>query len=235
MMFDGFRSRCTTPARGRGRGRRQPRRTARPISRTLGCCVFSHSDSVVAAHEVADDEHRVVFAADLVHRHNMRMPQLRRRAGFAKEEVDFLGLQLPLARNLERHHAVELGVAAFHTVPKPPTPRRSISSNRPTCADRRRLGALSLAVNKAKRAAATRGKSRHSCGVSATTRQGLAQCGQRICRPNDPALCGERDVARSRLKGAAPDEFESSLACGSRSSIAARIREFARQARGGRR
>ena len=61
-----------------------------------------------ALDQVADDIDVVAVAADLVHADDMRMPQLRRDAGFVQKLFHLAGAQLPAPRNLQGHRAVEL-------------------------------------------------------------------------------------------------------------------------------
>ena len=63
--------------------------------------------------EIADDVQRVVLASNLVHRDDVRMPQLSSRASLSQEVLRLGFTELVFAGNLDGHRTVEFGVESL--------------------------------------------------------------------------------------------------------------------------
>ena len=79
----------------------------------VGRLTCSHSDKRHAANDIADDEDRVAVAADFVDVDDVRVVKLGRGAGLAQKLFRLGAVELALARNFDRHRAIELAVAGL--------------------------------------------------------------------------------------------------------------------------
>ncbi len=66
-----------------------------------------------ALDKIGSDKDRLVFPSDFVDAYDMRMTQLGRGTGLTEENLCLLCIELVVARDLQRHHAVELRVAGL--------------------------------------------------------------------------------------------------------------------------
>ncbi len=63
--------------------------------------------------KIADDVEGIPLAAHLVYGHDVRMPHLGRGPGLAEEHRRLIRIELPAARDLHRHPAIERGVVGL--------------------------------------------------------------------------------------------------------------------------
>ena len=111
---DGLTSRWTTPCSWAYCSASATAATSSAASRGGGRLADSRSASVTPSTKSLTRYGQPSRLADLVDRHDRRMPQLGDAAGLAQEPLDvaFAG-HLPRSRNLDRHDAVELRVAGL--------------------------------------------------------------------------------------------------------------------------